>query len=137
MNGCFSDSVETKVVIALASDPRFRPVHLLLSMLDSVPDAENLPAAERPSVVAARADWTDDFARAVRALDQKMRGRVLMAILDIVCAPTTPRGDTVKALVSDRRGLWRYRIGDYRLIYYPQPSGIRFLQLGHRSEIYD
>jgi mRNA-degrading endonuclease RelE of RelBE toxin-antitoxin system len=35
-------------------------------------------------------------------------------------APIQPRGDTVKSLSGQLNGLWRFRIGDYRLIYKPQ-----------------
>lgn len=51
--------------------------------------------------------------------DKKLQGRVLEALADIVKAPVTKRGDTVKDLKGPLEGKWRYRIGDYRLIYYP------------------
>ena len=43
-----------------------------------------------------------------------------------------------KALSSDKRGLWRYRIGDYRLICSIQDDKLVILMLtvGHRSEVY-
>lgn len=43
-----------------------------------------------------------------------------------------------KALVGDRQGLWRYRIGDYRLICKIEDDKliILALSLGHRREIY-
>ncbi len=43
-----------------------------------------------------------------------------------------------KALTANRRGQWRYRIGDYRLICQIEDDKLVILALtvGHRSEIY-
>ncbi len=44
-----------------------------------------------------------------------------------------------KAMIADKRGLWRYRIGDYRLICSLQDDKLIILMLtvGHRKEIYN
>lgn len=44
-----------------------------------------------------------------------------------------------KALTANRRGQWRYRIGDYRLICSIEDDELVILALsvGHRREIYD
>lgn len=44
-----------------------------------------------------------------------------------------------KALTADKKGLWRYRVGDYRLIADIQDEKILILILtvGHRKEIYE
>lgn len=44
-----------------------------------------------------------------------------------------------KGLTSNRRGQWRYRIGDYRLICSINDNELIILALsiGHRREIYD
>ncbi len=43
-----------------------------------------------------------------------------------------------KALVANRRGQWRYRIGDYRLVCSIEYERLIILALsvGHRSDIY-
>ena len=43
-----------------------------------------------------------------------------------------------KALTANRRGLWRCRIGDYRLICHIEDKKfiIFALNIGHRSEVY-
>lgn len=68
-------------------------------------------------------DWlvglTDDFVKSISDLDKKLQGRVLEAIAKITKDPVRPVGDTVKPLTGNSIGLWRYRIGDYRLIYQP------------------
>lgn len=55
----------------------------------------------------------------MRQLDRTLLGRVLVAIAEICEGPTSLRGDTVKPLSGELAGRWRYRIGDYRLIYLP------------------
>ena len=55
--------------------------------------------------------------------DKKLQGRILEAIAEIVVSPLTKRGDTVKPLKGPLEGSWRYRIGDYRLIYDPDERG--------------
>ena len=43
-----------------------------------------------------------------------------------------------KALQGDKRGLWRYRVGDYRLICDVQDNRLVVLVLivGHRKDVY-
>ena len=43
-----------------------------------------------------------------------------------------------KALVGDKAGLWRYRVGDYRVICDLRDSDLVVLaiEVGHRGEIY-
>lgn len=44
-----------------------------------------------------------------------------------------------KALVANRKGQWRYRIGDYRLICLIEDNEliITALSVGHRREVYN
>ena len=50
---------------------------------------------------------------------------------------TDPRAHG-KALTANRSGLWRYRVGDYRLIAQIDDSAVTILMLeiGHKSSIY-
>ena len=43
-----------------------------------------------------------------------------------------------KALTGDGRGLWRYRVGDYRIICEIEDARLTILAvaIGHRSEVY-
>jgi len=43
-----------------------------------------------------------------------------------------------KALTGDSKGLWHYRVGDYRILADIQGNkiGILILDMGHRSKIY-
>jgi mRNA-degrading endonuclease RelE of RelBE toxin-antitoxin system len=59
------------------------------------------------------------FLKEIVPVDARLRGRILLAVAAICEAPLTAQGDTVKPLEKDLKGLWRYRIGDYRLVYRP------------------
>ena len=86
--------------------------------------------------------WTfalgEDFIKSIDRMDKKLQGRILEAITRIAHAPTTAFGDTIKPLTSDLRGLWRYRVGDYRLIYCPDAEAkrITLLSFGARGGAY-
>jgi mRNA-degrading endonuclease RelE of RelBE toxin-antitoxin system len=60
---------------------------------------------------------THEFRKQILKLDKKMEGRVMAAIVELCRDPLTLHGDTEKILINDMRGLRRYRLGDYRLIY--------------------
>jgi mRNA-degrading endonuclease RelE of RelBE toxin-antitoxin system len=79
------------------------------------------------------------FKKAVVGIDRKLQGRILEALADIESDPTTPRGDTVKPLNGDLKGCWRYRVGDYRLIYSPDRStgDIALLAFAARGSAFD
>lgn len=81
----------------------------------------------------------DSFTKSIRGLDKKLKGRILDALGKITQDPLKENGDTVKALSSDKKGLWRYRIGDYRLIYRPEVEANRIVLLvcGSRGSVYE
>ncbi len=55
--------------------------------------------------------------------DKSIAAQLMRAIIEICRDPIQPRGDTIKALThGDLKGKWRFRIGDYRIIYFPDPS---------------
>ena len=43
-----------------------------------------------------------------------------------------------KELVGNRRGIWRYRVGDYRILCQIKDKelGIFVVEVGHRKEVY-
>lgn len=63
--------------------------------------------------------FTPTFKKAIATADRKLQGRILGAVSDLSSEPLTSHGDTVKPLSGELKGLWRYRIGDFRLIYKP------------------
>jgi len=82
--------------------------------------------------------FTPSFKKDVASLDRKLAGRVMQAILDIASDPTGFYGDTQKPLSGPLKGQWRYRLGDYRVVYLPRPERfvIVFLRCSSRGEVY-
>jgi mRNA-degrading endonuclease RelE of RelBE toxin-antitoxin system len=134
-----SEEVFAELLLELLLDVQ-RPVKQL-------PESEGFPSVELRSQELRfepeeRENWemifTPTFKKAVRNLDRNLQGRVLSAILDVLEHPTTLRGDTVKPLTSELAGMWRYRVGDYRLIYLPKPPirKVLFVDIGARGSVY-
>jgi mRNA-degrading endonuclease RelE of RelBE toxin-antitoxin system len=86
--------------------------------------------------------WTigisDAFRKAVAPLEKKLQGRVLEALTELAEHPLGQRGDTIKPLDGELKGMWRYRIGDYRLIYRPDIAAhvVMLLDLLARGDAY-
>lgn len=81
-------------------------------------------------------DFTDRSRKALKRLDKIVQQRIVN-YLDTRVAPN-PRqyGDP---LTGDKKGLWRYRVGDYRIIAELSEGKLLVLvvQLGHRKDVYD
>ena len=69
-------------------------------------------------------DWyvgfSNEFVKSIAKIDKKKQGRILEAIGKITLSPIEIKGDTIKPLSGDLNGLWRCRIGDDRLVYFPE-----------------
>jgi len=78
------------------------------------------------------------FTKAVTNIDRKLQGRILEALTLITENPTTIHGDTIKPLSGEFHGCWRYRIGDYRLVYSPNHTlgDITVLDFASRGAVY-
>ena len=83
-----------------------------------------------------RIEYTETARKQLRKLDRAMQKRIL-DYMDEVALLENPRSRG-KALVENMRGLWRYRIGDYRVICEIQEARIiiSVLKIGHRKNIY-
>jgi mRNA interferase RelE/StbE len=85
--------------------------------------------------------WRVEFDRAavrdLRKLGADAEGRVLRYLRERIAGSDNPRR-LGHALTGDRKGLWRYRIGDYRIVTAIEDD--RFVVLvvavGHRREVY-
>jgi mRNA interferase RelE/StbE len=82
--------------------------------------------------------YNKPFLKNLDRLETEIKERVHQAIDEILKDPKSAKGDTVKRLSGNHRGRWRYRIGDYRLVYLPEidERTVIFLDVGKRSEIY-
>ncbi len=81
---------------------------------------------------------TKEFMKSIAQIDRKLQGRILEALGDIAHDPVTVKGDTMKPLSHEFAGLWRYRLGDFRLIYQPLPTKrhVLLLALAPRGAAY-
>ena len=84
--------------------------------------------------------WTLDFdAAAQRQLRKLPRdvGEHIVESLQQVAGSDNPR-QRGKAMVGERKGYWRYRMGDYRVIARIEDRRmvIVVITVGHRREIY-
>lgn len=84
-------------------------------------------------LVTLKPSYSTDFIE----LPKDLQKRATQAQVELEQNPITPRGDTVKQL-KGWENLWRYRIGDYRLIYSvaPEQHVVCLLAIGPRGDIY-
>ena len=82
-------------------------------------------------------ETTERFDKMFRKLDRYTQKLVRAWIIKHLMNSDDPRAYG-KALSADKRGLWRYRIGDYRLLCSIQDDRLVILMLtvGHRKEVY-
>jgi len=82
-------------------------------------------------------EYTDSAKNQLRKLDKPIARRIVDFMDERVMGSAHPR-DVGKALTGTLGTLWRYRVGDYRVICEIQDGALRVLvvQLGHRREVY-
>lgn len=82
--------------------------------------------------------FSNEFVRSIAKVDRKLQGRILKALGDISAAPIQPIGDTIKPLSGQLKGLWRYRMGDDRLVYFPdlKAKTIVLICFSSRGDVY-
>jgi mRNA-degrading endonuclease RelE of RelBE toxin-antitoxin system len=78
-----------------------------------------------------------EFCKSIEKSDQTTKGRILEAIIRLSKEPCLSIGDTLKPL-QNNKGRWRFRIGDYRLIYLPKRENktVSLLEFGSRGDVY-
>ncbi len=76
-------------------------------------------------------------AKQIAKLDRGARERIYRFLTDKLEGAADPRQQG-KSLPGEKRGLWRYRVGDYRLICDLQDKKLIVLVLivGHRKDVY-
>lgn len=85
--------------------------------------------------------WTIDYTNTARTQLRKLDKQTAKRILDFLDERIAGRDDprsTGKALTGPLGGLWRYRIGDFRVICDIQDGALRILvvQLANRRDVY-
>lgn len=76
--------------------------------------------------------YKSSVARDLSRLDRAAALRVVAKIEKTLHASDNP-GTPLK---GEFEGLFRIRVGDYRLIFAPTASGYLILRIGHRREVY-
>ena len=109
-------------------------------------EIETTPEYDRPLFSRKAPDptpwaiaFTPTFQKSIADIDKKLQGRILMAISELSEKPITLMGDTKKPLIGELKGLWRYRLGDYRLIYEPNEKTLKvvLLEFAPRGSSYE
>jgi mRNA interferase RelE/StbE len=85
--------------------------------------------------------WKIDYTQSARNQLKKLDKPVAKRILDFMDNPVATQEDPRalgKSLTGPLGTLWRYRIGDYRVICEIRHSAVRILgiRIGHRGEVY-
>lgn len=85
--------------------------------------------------------WTvklsDHAKRDLQKLDKTIQKRIVSFLQDRIHVTDNPRASG-KALQGNLSGLWRYRVGDYRLLCRIEDEELIILVIGigHRKEVY-
>ena len=85
--------------------------------------------------------WTANFdpraLKELEKLDRMAQRRIVNFLQELVRRRTDPR-DLGKAMTGDKAGLWRYRIGDYRLVCRidEEAEQMLVLRVARRKEAY-
>jgi mRNA interferase RelE/StbE len=85
--------------------------------------------------------WTIEFSeiavKQLQKLDKKIRLKIFDYLENRVCTSEDPK-QLGKALAYKKAGLWRYRVGDYRIICQIKSETVTVfvLSVGHRKEVY-
>lgn len=85
--------------------------------------------------------WTIDYdprvAKDLKGLDRPIQREILDYVETRIATASDPR-QYGKPLQHSKRGLWRYRVRDYRIICQIEEQQLKVLVLsvGHRSTIY-
>lgn len=81
-------------------------------------------------------ETTDQFDRDFKGLDRAVQRRVLAYLRDIE-GLDDPR-QRGKGLTANHAGVWRYRVGDYRILaqFIDNTLTVVALRVGHRRDVY-
>ncbi len=84
-----------------------------------------------------KVEWDDRARRELRALDDNVQARILSYLRERIASSENPRRFG-RSLTGDKAGLWRYRLGDYRLICDINDGDdvVLVLRVAHRGGVY-
>ena len=84
-----------------------------------------------------KVEFDDRAAKELRKLNPQTQGEILKYLRKRIATTENPRRFG-KSLSGSLGGLWRYRVGDYRLIcsISEREVAVLILRVGHRSNVY-
>jgi mRNA interferase RelE/StbE len=82
--------------------------------------------------LAARIEYKASVARDLRKRGHAAAVRVLLNVERMLAS----EGHQGKALSGEFAGLYKLRVGDYRVIYARTEKGFLVLRIGHREDVY-
>ena len=84
-----------------------------------------------------RIEITRTATKQITKLDRRAKEAILQLLRERLSPAENPR-QWGRALQGEKRGLWRYRVGDYRLIcdFKNEEITVLVLELGHRKDVY-
>ena len=85
-----------------------------------------------------RVEFDRDAARDLRKLGKPAQHEILRYLRTRIATAEDPRRFG-RALTRDLKGLWRYRVGDYRIVAKIEDDCfiVLVVTIGHRREVYD
>ncbi|MBI3580469.1 MAG: type II toxin-antitoxin system RelE/ParE family toxin [Nitrospinae bacterium] len=88
--------------------------------------------------MAWRVEFSTPASEELFSLDVAVQRRIAKYLRDRISTEKDPRRFG-KPLLGDKKGLWCYRVGDYRLISLIKESVkiVTIFRVGHRRNIYD
>jgi mRNA interferase RelE/StbE len=83
-------------------------------------------------------EWDDKARKELRKLDLAVQKEILSYLRDRILKSNNSH-DFGQNLFGNKVGLWRYRVGNYRLICRLEDHNfvVLVISVGHRKEIYD
>ncbi|MBV8938842.1 MAG: type II toxin-antitoxin system RelE/ParE family toxin [Alphaproteobacteria bacterium] len=83
-------------------------------------------------------EWDEEARKELRRLSHPVQQQLIQYLEQRIATPHEPRRFG-KALTADLRGLWRYRVGDYRIVCRIEKEKliVLVLHVGHRRHIYE
>ena len=85
--------------------------------------------------------WSVEFTataeKQLKKIDRKWQGVILDYLEDEIAGLNNPRSRG-KGLAGDKKGIWRYRVGDYRILCQILDAELVILAvtIGHRKDVY-
>jgi mRNA interferase RelE/StbE len=84
--------------------------------------------------MAFEINFSNQAAKELKKLDKQIQKRIIDKLVQYA---KTENLKEAKKLTSPTLGQWRYRIGDYRIIFDLAGKEVQVLKVAHRSEVYE